>query len=133
MIFQIRPNTFETNSSSTHSLNIVEYSDYQKWCNRDENYLYFSPDENKFFSKEEAEKRIEDFNEFNYNWYKEKGHLEKYEPIESLDNLEICENMNLFTADMFFDEYCEYYETYSERYKINNTDIMAFGYFGNDY
>lgn len=33
MIVQVRPGVFETNSSSTHSLNICTKSDYEKWAN----------------------------------------------------------------------------------------------------
>ena len=39
MIVQVRPGVFETNSSSTHSLNICTKSDYDRWVN-DKNIVF---------------------------------------------------------------------------------------------
>lgn len=46
----IRRNTFETNSSSTHSITILSAEDFNKW--EDEN-LYFDEDKEIFLTKEE--------------------------------------------------------------------------------
>lgn len=62
MIVQVRPGVFETNSSSTHSLNICTKSDYEKWA-EDPNMVFIGNswccgpknfDGRKFVTKQEV-------------------------------------------------------------------------------
>lgn len=47
----IRENTFETNSSSTHSVTILDSFEFRKWFN---NELYLNSDTNKLITIQEA-------------------------------------------------------------------------------
>lgn len=51
-MFSIRMNTFETNSSSTHSLVVVTDEECKKWENGE---LFYLSDEDKFINKREKE------------------------------------------------------------------------------
>lgn len=55
-MIQIREGSFETNSSSTHNVVIVEDSQLEKWKNGD---LFFIQNENRFVSKWEADRIME--------------------------------------------------------------------------
>lgn len=65
MIFQMRQGVFETNSSSTHSLNICTEEEYAAWENKQvfflETYNYFNVKEG-FYTKDEVSKLIDEKN-----------------------------------------------------------------------
>lgn len=58
MKIQIRQGTFETNSSSTHSLVLCKANDVSEWKKGNK---YFCFNENKFYSLEEGDVKREEF------------------------------------------------------------------------
>lgn len=81
---QIRRGTFETNSSSTHSLTMCMKSDYDKWINGEVllfagfNCIYpdgQKPQENHFYTKEEAVafEKSSKYAPKDFNWNDEEG------------------------------------------------------------
>ena len=125
----VRLGTFETNSSSTHSITMCMESDYEKWKNGE---MYWHRWNDELVSKEEVEKEMAklreefiadnpDFDENNEEW-KEK--LEQY----------INEDKTYYTYEEFNDyDYIEY-ETYVDKYNTPNGDtVVAFGYYGTNY
>ena len=124
----VRRGTFETNSSSTHSITMCMESDYEKWKNGE---MYWHRWNDELVSKEEVEKEMAklreefiadnpDFDENNEEW-KEK--LEQY----------INEDKMYYTYEEFNDyDYIEY-ETFVDKYNTPNGDtVVAFGYYGQD-
>ena len=57
----IRLGTFETNSSSAHSLIVLTPEDYEKWRNGE---ILYDGRTGGFVSEEEAEKRLEDTDQY---------------------------------------------------------------------
>ena len=125
----VRRGTFETNSSSTHSITMCMESDYEKWKNGE---MYWHRWNDELVSKEEVEKEMAklreefiadnpDFDENNEEW-KEK--LEQY----------INEDKMYYTYEEFNDyDYIEY-ETFVDKYDTPNGDtVVAFGYYGANY
>ena len=125
----IRIGTFETNSSSTHSITMCMESDFLKWKNGE---MYWHRWNDELVSKEEAEKEMAklreefiadnpDFDENNEEW-KEK--LEQY----------INEDKMYYTYEEFNDyDYIEY-ETFVDKYNTPNGDtVVALGYYGQDH
>lgn len=130
---QIRRGVFETNSSSTHSLTIVDEKDYDRWCDGEvllfTGYGYGYPKDNKplenhFYTKEEAiafEKSS------------------KYAPSEDFDwnddeaVMELLHDHEWYDEEYWSDYYGEYYELFERSYTTHNNDtVVAFGYFGYD-
>lgn len=126
----VRLGTFETNSSSTHSITMCMESDYEKWKNGE---MYWHRWNDELVSKEEVEKEMAklreefiadnpDFDENNEEW-KEK--LEQY----------INEDGKTYYSYEDFNgyDYMEY-ETYEDSLKTPNGEmVVAFGYYGQDY
>ena len=125
----IRIGTFETNSSSTHSITMCMESDYEKWKNGE---MYWHRWNDELVSKEEVEKEMAklreefiadnpDFDENNEEW-KEK--LEQY----------INEDKMYYTYEEFNDyDYIEY-ETYVNTFETPQGEkVVSFGYYGSDY
>ena len=125
----IRIGTFETNSSSTHSITMCMESEFLKWKNGE---MYWNRWNDELVPKETVEKRMAklreefiadnpDFDENNEEW-KEK--LEQY----------INEDKMYYTYEEFNDyDYIEY-ETFVDKYNTPNGDtVVAFGYYGANY
>ena len=118
----IRIGTFETNSSSTHSITMCMESDYEKWKNGE---MYWHRWNDELVSKEEVE---EEFLKENTGVSKEdpdfKNKLEEY-----LND----DDKTYYTYEEFNDyDYIEY-ETYEDSLKTPNGEtVVAFGYYGND-
>ena len=125
----VRLGTFETNSSSTHSITMCMESDYEKWKNGE---MYWHRWNDELVSKEEAEKEMAklreefiadnpDFDENNEEW-KEK--LEQY----------INEDKMYYTYEEFNDyDYIEY-ETFVDTFETPQGEkVVSFGYYGSDY
>lgn len=125
----IRRGTFETNSSSTHSITMCMESDYEKWKNGE---MYWHRWNDELVSKEEVEKEMAklreefiadnpDFDENNEKW-KEK--LEQY----------INEDKTYYTYEEFNDyDYIEY-ETFVDTFETPQGEkVVSFGYYGSDY
>ena len=124
----IRIGTFETNSSSTHSITMCMDSDYEKWKNGE---MYWHRWNDELVSKEEVEKEMAklreefiadnpDFDENNEEW-KEK--LEQY----------INEDKMYYTYEEFNDyDYIEY-ETFVDTFETPQGEkVVSFGYYGQD-
>lgn len=151
---KIRFNTFETNSSSTHSLTICTKEDYKKWENGE---LYYYDE--RLVSKEEADNIIreniicgkidtnwkEKFMTFKgekiifddtSDWRKKRQTLYTPENLNEITQEEIDKYMeesdNFQSKEDFFDDY--ELETYEENYTTpNGEEIIAFGKYGSDY
>jgi hypothetical protein len=144
---QIRQGVFETNSSSTHSITITEKSLYESWKNG--NVMYCNYQEKKFIPVDEAI-------EHNLNTIQEdyldgapfsESFIKKYKETKNLrDSIdEFTDELGLESGDIeyydmyqSYDEYWEYigdrYETYTSSYTTQHGDnVVAFGYYGNDY
>lgn len=125
----IRYGSFETNSSSTHSITMCMESDFLKWKNGE---MYWNRWDEKLVPKEEVEKEFAKireefisenpgFDENDEEWQEE---LEKY----------INEDGKTYYSYENFNDY-DYmeYETYEDSFKTPNGEtVVAFGYYGND-
>lgn len=111
----LRRGTFETNSSSTHSLTVCSKSDYDAWLNGD---MYWDRWNEELISKEEVEKKYKEHCEY------EKAHGNEPDKFE-------------YWAERFytFEKY-QYYidmETYEVNYTSKSGDeLVIFGYYGYD-
>ena len=125
----VRLGTFETNSSSTHSITMCMESDYEKWKNGE---MYWHRWNDELVSKEEVEKEMAklreefiadnpDFDENNEEWKEE---LEQY----------INEDKTYYTYEEFNDyDYIEY-ETFVDTFETPQGEkVVSFGYYGSDY
>lgn len=111
---QIRLGVFETNSSSVHSLTMVEKSDYEKWKKGEILFSeYGCNGDSEFLPADEAiEKNLSMFDK------------------EDLDLSELYLNYEEY-EEMVVERYC--YEEFEEEYKTKSGEtIVAFGYYGHD-
>lgn len=155
----IRRKTFETNSSSTHSITICKADEFEKFTNGE---LLFIKDEQKFLKPEEVDtfyKRKALKEKFEVDWekyiisykdeevpftdYKDREEradelVDKY--IEDLDAIteeeleEMKDDDDWYANPIDYERYCELtecYEWYDVSYTTETGDkIVAFGYFG---
>ncbi len=148
MYYQIRRGTFETNSSSVHSLTLCSKSDYERWSYGE---LFYEPYGRGFvtleevvnseeFEKTEVSKHIKDnlslFKEMAYA-YEELSYDDDYMRIinkrsEELNNTikDEIRDMEVYSIDSFFAR--NDYETFIESKNIDSVNVVAFGYFGRD-
>lgn len=149
----IRLGTFETNSSSTHSITMCMENEYQDWL---DGKKYFCENEGRIVDAEERMEILKRHiiqDRLEYDW--EKGTCEYKGVIQTIsckEDLFTTENLNELTEEDVekwlednYDRYIvpctfeEYYqdlelETYCERYTTPNGEkIVAFGYYGNDW
>lgn len=133
MIFQIRPNVFETNSSSTHSLNICTKEEFENWrndpdlCYIGNAYGYFVPKNfggRDFVTKEEIQALANKFEAYkDVNMFDEP---EDYWAETSAAEEGIC------TYEMWHEN--EYLSTYVKYFTTPSGDKMvAFGEYGTQY
>lgn len=148
MHYQIRRGTFETNSSSVHSLTLCSKSDYERWSYGE---LFYEPCGEGFiepekilnseeFKEMEASKHIKDnlslFKEMAYA-YEELSYYDDYwriidERSKELNNTikDEIRDMEVYSIDSFFAK--NDYETFAEEKNIDGVNVVAFGYFGRD-
>lgn len=136
----IRLGTFETNSSSTHSLVMCSAEDYQKWYDGE---FLINPYSEEFVKKQEIiektlkEHKKEEILEYWYDFDEEEyndADEERKERIfqEALYNY-LREYYEIFPYEDYWDKYEEYYETFEQHYTTKNGDeVVAFGYYGYD-
>lgn len=130
---KIRRGTFETNSSSTHSLTMCMKEDFEKWKNGEKYWNRWNEElvDKKVF-EEEISKIIDEFKSENSDFD------ENDEAWAKKLNDYIAENINddktFYTYKEFNDyDYIEY-ETFEQEMKTKNGDeVVAFGYFGSEY
>lgn len=119
----IRRGTFETNSSSTHSITMCTESDFDKWKNGE---MYWNRWSEELVSKEEVEKEMSklkeefisdhpDYDENDIDWEEQ---LEDY--LNSDKEYYTYEEFNSY-------DYLEY-ETFEDHFN----GVAAFGYYGYD-
>ena len=125
----VRRGTFETNSSSTHSITMCMESDYEKWKNGE---MYWHRWNDELVSKEEVEKEMAklreefiadnpDFDENNEEWKEE---LEQY----------INEDKTYYTYEEFNDYHYIEYETFVDTFETPQGEkVVSFGYYGANY
>jgi hypothetical protein len=106
-MIQTRRGVFETNSSSTHSVTIVEDSDYEKWKNGE---LFYIINEDKFVDKWEV-KRIkqEKYGALVMDLYEDgetKGLIDAIQNKELEQYLE--ENYDKYDLPVSYDEFFDY-------------------------
>lgn len=128
-MIKVRRCTFETNSSSTHSITMCMESDYEKWKNGE---MYWDRWDDKLISKEDVEKELAnireefmkdnpDFDENDEEW---KERLEDY----------INDDKTYYTYEEFNDYDYVLYETYKTEFETPKGEkVVSFGYYGNDY
>ena len=155
----IRRGTFETNSSSCHSLTLASKKDYDMWTNEDA-FLFYG----KFVPINEAYVRIKSWVKEQLDYYKQKKdywkeEIDTYEGyLGILDNLDAktfndafkkfiiddCIELNpldglfqtlrddgeTFSHQSYLDYYGDEYEMFEEEKNIEGTDVVAFGYYG---
>ena len=140
---QIRRNVFETNSSSTHSLTMVNSDDYSKWQKGDFylNESWMSSDseyvKEKFVTFDQV---IDIFKKSKYysdneicsdNFDKTKWEDEDDE-YNSFDSY-LAHEHSFFTYDAYWDYCACRYETFEREHTTPNGDnVVAFGYYGYD-
>ena len=83
-MIKVRQGTFETNSSSTHSIVIVEDDQLEKWKTGE---LLYVPLKDKFLNKVEAEEYLKELGEDDDIWWGEKPltcdeYFERYNDLE---------------------------------------------------
>lgn len=119
----IRIGTFETNSSSTHSITMCMESDFLKWKNGE---MYWNRWNDELVSKETVEEKF----------LKENTGVSKEDPDfkDKLEEYLNDDDKTYYTYEEFNDyDYIEY-ETYVDKYNTPNGDtVVAFGYYGQDY
>lgn len=124
-MINIRANTFETNSSSVHSMCITEQDIYQQWVNGE---LYYNVqaswnDFPEFVSYEEAQEYDEHF---------------PYPESDSWENWAFKDPNDGYLHDKIFITFKEFFDNwnynfYNEEYITDNGDcIQVFGYYGQD-
>ena len=118
---KIRNNVFETNSSSTHSITICSKDDYDKWVNGE---LFYYND--AFYTEEERNKFLIDA-----------GYSD--EEIELVKNWKEDDNFDFdwwdipLSNEQYYKNICSDYDEFNEHKNVNGVEIVAFGYYGNDY
>lgn len=143
-MIQIRHSTFETNSSSTHSLNICTRQEWNDWR---EGKLLYNPYEEKFIdnyllSEEKKQAKLREYydTEIKKEYYKDfpdltKEELSKLMMMAVQDNfifqdLSGLEDNDYYTYDAYWDRNDEL-EGYSEYYTSKAGDeIVIFGEYG---
>lgn len=138
-MINIRYGTFETNSSSVHSLMIATDEEYKQLV---AGTLYIDSYNDEYLNKEEVINIL--FNEatpekLNYFWHHDLEREAELIPTkEWFANLSI-DDLNEFVRAFCygihsFDDYGEGYEWYDTNYTSEHGDkIHIFGYYGNDY
>ena len=145
---QIRQGLFETNSSSTHTITIVDAEDFENWKKGE---VWYNESDDKFLPVDEAiEENIKTIeNDFLSDDEKlPELFKEKYRELKNLEEaIEAAEDDPELTID-YDDLRCDYqpfyishdfwrdvvtdeYEDYDESYTTKNGDkVVAFGYYG---
>lgn len=136
----IRYGTFETNSSSVHSLMIATDEEYKKLIAGE---LYIDSVHDIFLTKTEVINILLDevaVDQLSYFWFNDLGKHTTLSPTVEWFNALPAEEFDEFLREFgdgitSFDNYGgEYYERYNEEYTSEHGDkIHIFGYYGNDY
>lgn len=119
----IRIGTFETNSSSTHSITMCMESDFLKWKNGE---MYWNRWNDELVPKETVEEEF----------LKENTGVNKEDPDfkDKLEEYLNDDDKTYYTYEEFNDyDYIEY-ETFESTYETPQGEkVVSFGYYGSDY
>lgn len=140
MKVQIRQGVFETNSSSTHSITMCSGQEWKDWM---DDKIRMSPDGNpKFLPRDEAiEANIKhalEYYDLSENNTEDRQIIEKYRNTGDIDEFgdAIDEYFDKYECYLTYDEWDDYfdYEKYRDSYTTaSGEEVVAFGYYGNDY
>lgn len=114
-MFQIRRNTFETNSSTTHCICLCTGSDYDKFVNGE---LWYDRYHEDLVTKEQIN-----------------ANLRRYDPGADMDDMdeEALQEEGYYTYESYNDKITDYYEDFVEEFTTPGGDkVVAFGYYGRD-
>lgn len=115
-MLQIRRDVFETNSSSIHSLIIMEDDDFHDW---EDGSKYYDFDKGRFYTINEVQDMITQ---------------DDIDPDDEDDWIEWCLENNILNYELF-QQKCEnnYYETFAQKHTLKNGDVVwGVGYYGED-
>lgn len=121
----LRLNTFETNSSSTHSCCLCSEEEFKNWQEGKSYFIRWNSDDKVFISKEEVEQE----------WLKFKQTEDYKESLEYNENEED-EVYNNWLSDNDYTSYEDFgyeYETDVTQRKIGDQIFFAVCYYGQDY
>lgn len=135
---QVRRLTFETNSSSTHSLTICPQETYEKWCDGkvlfgDWNNDFIEVEELTPYDYEEAKAKYESSKGKYYKSWDELSaeDREDYTKAYILTNKRKKGYDEYLTRDEWLDRHNSSTETFTQYYTTTSGDnIVAFGYYG---
>jgi len=145
-MIKVRKGTFETNSSSTHSLVMCSKDEYDL-LKKNEAFLVR---EQQIVTKEDLFEKFINKNEYNQKYWKEycDKYLKNYESLDDLiemilldpssyddeDEDELSRPFDVYdicTLDQFFDN--EYLESFEDSYTTKSgEEVIAFGLYGYD-
>lgn len=136
----IRLGTFETNSSSTHSLVMCSAEEFKKW---EEGEFLINNWNGKFVPKQEIIKKVlqehkreeilEYWDDFDEEEYNDADEERKEQIFQEALYTYLREHDDIFSYEDYWDRYEEYYETFEQHYETKNGDeVVAFGYYGYD-
>ena len=110
---QIRRGVFETNSSSTHTMVIMDHDDFTKWFHGD---MYWNPETGVFSTPEEAAELRKTYSE-KYKYFDGFG---RYDDVP-------------ITYHEWVGDQGDYLDSFSETHTTKSGDIVKiFGYYGHD-
>lgn len=124
-MIQTRFGTFETNSSSTHSITICSQEEYEAF---ERGELLFNESwwlrDKTFVTREEAIKALNDDGDY-YDDDKADYHYDSED--------EWLYDRDFLTYEGYDRRFGEYYEEYVEEYtSVSGDKVVAFGYYGHD-
>lgn len=127
-MIQIRPNTFETNSSSSHSLVVCTKEEYIKFKHMELFYINSSAFEKKFLPPEELIDEMFKMHQLDVDAHKELKKMLKMNDIEGIEDY--LRNYDVYSFNTYGDvEWAE--DNYYTEYKTPGGEtISIFGYYG---
>lgn len=121
----IRRNVFETNSSSIHSLTMVNEEEYNRWQRGE---IYIDEGDN-FYTPEEVLEKVK-------KYCPEINSLEQISEYNEENDTNLLREMRIYSFEDYWEYYEEecYYEGFAKTFTTKNGDrVVAFGYSGSDY
>lgn len=137
----IRLNTFETNSSSVHSICIMSKEEFDEFK---EGNLYIDGWKNdKLYTIDDIKEIYLKGDDYYINEYLEDEGITKEEYLKEHSEEELIEeavkydvlygSREYYNYDSYIGDRQDYYETFEEDYTTKNgEEIVAFGYYGHD-
>ena len=128
---QIRQGLFETNSSSTHTITIVDAEDFENWKKGE---VWYNESDDKFLPVDESiEENIKIIENDFLRDDEEAIEAAEDDPELTIDYDNLRRDYQLFyiSHDFWHDVVTDEYEDYDESYTTKNGDkVVACGYYG---